>query len=167
MCRYWPRLDGGDNGRIGDYEITLYTDAAPDGVQIASGTWEDDPLPKEVTWELQEGVRGVKLTALTEAGGRGPWSCASEIQILEPREYPALSPSPSPSPSPPPAECGDQVHVHKTALTLAHCWGQSTRLRANRRYPQRQLSHIHLQKSRLRFKALPRRLASTSGMHAG
>ncbi|WP_404954519.1 discoidin domain-containing protein [Streptomyces sp. 147326] len=77
---YHPRADG-PNGRIGEYGISLSTDGQSWGTPVATGTLADDAGTKTLGFAPQ-GARFVRLTALTEAGGRGPWSSAAEIEVL-------------------------------------------------------------------------------------
>ena len=48
---------------------------------MSVGTWADDAAEKVITFQPLS-ARYVRLTARTEAGGRGPWSSAAEIVIL-------------------------------------------------------------------------------------
>ncbi|HEU4346737.1 MAG TPA: discoidin domain-containing protein [Actinoplanes sp.] len=76
---YLPPSDSPD-GRIGRYVISVsgtgsgYTD-------VASGTFADDSALKTVSFATVL-TRFVRLTALTEAGDRGVWSAAAEINLL-------------------------------------------------------------------------------------
>ncbi|MEV0181653.1 discoidin domain-containing protein [Streptomyces sp. NPDC050625] len=77
---YQPRA-GNSNGRIGNYEIRLSDDGQRWGVPVASGTLADDATAKTLSFAAQY-TRYVRLTALTEAGGRGPWTSAAELDLL-------------------------------------------------------------------------------------
>ncbi|MGW7328980.1 discoidin domain-containing protein [Streptomyces sp. NPDC054840] len=77
---YRPRTDG-PNGRVGEYGISLSTDGLSWATPVATGTLADDVSPKTLGFAPQ-GARFVRLTALSEAGGRGPWSSAAEIDLL-------------------------------------------------------------------------------------
>ncbi|MFJ6755598.1 discoidin domain-containing protein [Streptomyces sp. NPDC091273] len=77
---YRPRANG-PNGRIGEYGISLSTDGRAWGTPVATGTLADDAGTKTLGFAPQ-GARFLRLTALTEAGGRGPWSSAAEIDVL-------------------------------------------------------------------------------------
>ncbi|MFE6837015.1 discoidin domain-containing protein [Streptomyces sp. NPDC057705] len=77
---YRPRTNG-PNGRIGEYGISLSTDGQAWGTPVATGTLADDAGTKTLGFAPQ-GARFLRLTALTEAGGRGPWSSAAEIDVL-------------------------------------------------------------------------------------
>ncbi|GAA3346326.1 hypothetical protein GCM10020358_56880 [Amorphoplanes nipponensis] len=76
---YLPPADGPD-GRIGQYGIGVSTDGAA-YTQVATGTFADDEVLKTVTFATVL-ARFVRLTALGEAGDRGPWSAAAEVNLL-------------------------------------------------------------------------------------
>lgn len=78
---YLPRQDGNSNGNIGQYSISVSTNGTTWGTPVATGTWADDATEKYAVWKAVS-ARFVRLTALTEAGDRGPWSAAAEINIL-------------------------------------------------------------------------------------
>ncbi|MFM9429889.1 discoidin domain-containing protein [Arthrobacter sp. MP_2.3] len=78
---YLPRSDSA-NGRIGKYSIGSSTDGISWSVAVA-GTWLDNAAVKTVTFPEVK-ARYVRLTATTEAGNRGPWSSAAEINLLAP-----------------------------------------------------------------------------------
>lgn len=76
---YLPRQDGQSNGRIGEHIIEL----SPDGVTyttVAFGTWIDDATLKTTTFTPFT-ARYLRIIALSEAGNRGPWSSAAEINV--------------------------------------------------------------------------------------
>ncbi|MEU1232375.1 discoidin domain-containing protein [Streptomyces sp. NPDC005828] len=77
---YQPRSVG-VNGRIGEYSISLSADGQNWGSPVATGTLADDPSAKTLGFAPQ-GARFVRLTARTEAGNRGPWSSAAELDLL-------------------------------------------------------------------------------------
>ncbi|GAA0460758.1 discoidin domain-containing protein [Streptomyces sp. NPDC046215] len=77
---YQPRADS-PNGRIGEYAVHLSTDGRNWGAAVAGGTLADDTTTKTLSFAAR-GTRFVRLTATTEAGNRGPWSSAAEIQLL-------------------------------------------------------------------------------------
>ncbi|WP_436493303.1 discoidin domain-containing protein [Actinokineospora sp. HUAS TT18] len=81
-----PRGDSG-NGRVGRYEIAVSTDGTF-GAPIASGTWADSSAVQTALLDAPVQARYVRLTALTEAGNRGPWSSAAEINVLTPAAPP-------------------------------------------------------------------------------
>ncbi|MFI7340854.1 discoidin domain-containing protein [Streptomyces sp. NPDC050085] len=80
---YQPRRSGA-NGRIGAYTVTASTDGTTFGTPVARGTWKDDDTVKGATFLRTVSARYVRLTATTEAGGRGPWSSAAEIRLSAP-----------------------------------------------------------------------------------
>ncbi|WP_078910038.1 TIM-barrel domain-containing protein [Streptomyces sp. NRRL S-87] len=75
---YLPRQDGGVNGRIGSYEVYVSDTTADWGSPVATGTFADTAAAKSVPLAAKTG-RYLRLRALTEAGGRGPWTSAAEI----------------------------------------------------------------------------------------
>ncbi|MER7761849.1 discoidin domain-containing protein [Streptomyces sp. NPDC097619] len=77
---YRPRT-GGANGRVGEYRIHLSADGQNWGSPVATGTLADDASPKTLGFAPQ-GARFVRLTAVTEAGNRGPWTSAAELDLL-------------------------------------------------------------------------------------
>ncbi|MEV7521836.1 discoidin domain-containing protein [Streptomyces sp. NPDC091371] len=77
---YRPRSNGA-NGRVGEYSISVSTDGQNWGSPVATGTLADDGTTKTLGFAPQ-GARFVRLTALTEAGGRGPWTSAAELDLL-------------------------------------------------------------------------------------
>ncbi|MEU6312819.1 discoidin domain-containing protein [Streptomyces sp. NPDC047014] len=77
---YQPRTNG-SNGRPGEYSISVSADGVNWGTPVATGTVADDASAKTLGFAPQ-GARFVRLTALTEAGGRGPWTSAAEINLL-------------------------------------------------------------------------------------
>ncbi|KAI4086317.1 MAG: hypothetical protein LQ344_007640 [Seirophora lacunosa] len=88
---YLPRQTPGNlQGNVGQHLIEVSLDGTS-WTPVARGTWEDDQLMKVVNWE---GVlaRYLRLTALTEAGNRGPWAAAAEIQPLIQSTYSAPAP---------------------------------------------------------------------------
>ena len=78
---YLPRPPASPNGRIGQFSISLSTDGTTWGSAVATGTWADDTTQKTGAFATAS-ARYVRLTALTEAGNRGPWSSAAEINLL-------------------------------------------------------------------------------------
>ncbi|MFE7512564.1 discoidin domain-containing protein [Streptomyces sp. NPDC057540] len=77
---YQPRIVG-TNGRVGEYSISLSTDGLDWGAPVATGTLADDAAAKTLGFAPQ-GARFVRLTAVTEAGRRGPWTSAAELNLL-------------------------------------------------------------------------------------
>lgn len=82
---YLPRQDGSRNGNIGRHTIQLSTDGVTFGPPVAIGTYLDDNVLKTTIFAPTLG-RYVKLTVLTEAGGRGSWTSAAEINIFSSTE---------------------------------------------------------------------------------
>ena len=89
---YLPRQDVSYNGNIGRYSISVSSNGTAWSAPVASGTWGDDKSLKTAIFSSVS-ARYVRLTALTEAGNRGPWTSAAEIGLLggEPPVGPALS----------------------------------------------------------------------------
>src|SRR5260370_18642435 len=77
---YLPRQDDSLNGTIGQYSVSVSSDGLNWGSPVASGTWADDQTEKYAVF-TPTSARFVRLTALSEAGNRGPWSSAPEINI--------------------------------------------------------------------------------------
>jgi galactose oxidase len=78
---YTPRQDAPMNGTVGRYTVTMSSDGVHFGEPVATGTWADDKRQKTATFPATK-ARYVRLTTLSEAGGRGPWSSAAEIGLL-------------------------------------------------------------------------------------
>ncbi len=78
---YLPRQDGNPNGTIGSYSISVSLDGVNWSSPVASGKWADDATQKYAVFGARK-ARYVRLTALSEAGSRGPWASAAEINIL-------------------------------------------------------------------------------------
>ncbi len=78
--RYLPRPDLPD-GRVGSFEIRVSTDGTTWSTPVAHGTWPDTSAEKSATFTAVP-ARYVRLTATTEAGNRGPWSSAAEINLI-------------------------------------------------------------------------------------
>ena len=118
---YTPRQEEGMlNGNIGEHRIEISLDNQT-WTEVATGSWQDDHTPKIDEWDSTT-ARYVRLTALSEAGGRGPWASAAEIRpmLKEPTSPPPpkkgklgdeLRPSPgtsAPPPNPDEEESGDE-----------------------------------------------------------
>lgn len=88
---YLPRADGG-NGRIGQYTVQSSNDGNT-WTQVASGTWPDDGDEKVAQFKAT--ARYFRLNALSEAGNRGNWSSAAEINLIDPNPPVFRAPSPS------------------------------------------------------------------------
>ena len=79
--RYLPRPSTSANGRIGSYTITVSADGTTWSAPVASGTWADTSAEKSVSF-TSVSARYVRVTARSEAGNRGVWSSAAEINVL-------------------------------------------------------------------------------------
>ncbi|KAL8961406.1 MAG: hypothetical protein Q9193_002036 [Seirophora villosa] len=84
---YLPRQDASRNGNIGQHKIELSSDSST-WTTVAFGTYYDDTSLKTTPFTTTP-ARYVRLTAQTEAGGRGPWTSAAEINILSAASYTA------------------------------------------------------------------------------
>ena len=78
--RYLPRQDGGVNGRIGQYEFYTSSDGKNWGTPVATGTFANNVLEKEVSFTTILG-RYIRLRALTEANGNA-WTSMAELNVL-------------------------------------------------------------------------------------
>ncbi len=78
---YLPREDGSANGNIGQYTVRVSNDGLAWSAPVAQGSWADSRTQKTVTFPAVT-TRYIQLTALTEAGARGPWAAASEVNVL-------------------------------------------------------------------------------------
>ncbi|WP_030440774.1 discoidin domain-containing protein [Actinoplanes subtropicus] len=86
---YLPRQDASNNGDIGSYTVQTSVDGVSWAPQSVSGKFADKKLAQTITFPSQI-ARYVRLTAISEAGGRGPWSSAAEINVLG-RDNPTLA----------------------------------------------------------------------------
>jgi galactose oxidase len=77
---YVPRHDSSMAGTIGKYAIYVSSDGTNWGSPVATGTWANNRSTKEAVFAAVS-ARFVRLTALSEAGNRGPWTSAEEITI--------------------------------------------------------------------------------------
>ena len=77
---YLPRQDGNSNGNIGEHTIALSTDGTTWSSPVAFGTYWDEKRAKVSAFQPKS-ARYVRLTAITEAGGRGQWTSAAEISL--------------------------------------------------------------------------------------
>jgi len=80
---YLPRPDGSANGRIGRYQIATSLNGTTWTTRIAEAGFPDNSALQTVVFPAVT-ARYVRVKALSEAGGRGPWSSAAEINILGP-----------------------------------------------------------------------------------
>lgn len=91
---YTPR-SGRANGRIGRYEIRLSQDGTTWDAPVVAGTMADDEAVKTIGFAVSS-ARYVRLVALSEAGERGPWASAAEIDLLgDPGLPPPVTGNPS------------------------------------------------------------------------
>src|SRR6185295_10547035 len=86
---YLPRQDASNNGNIGNYKVETSINGTIWAPQSISGKFADKKVAQTVTFPSQI-ARFVRLTATTEAGNRGPWSNAAEINVLG-RDNPTLA----------------------------------------------------------------------------
>ncbi len=77
---YLPPTDS-EQGRIGQYQVQISDNGTTWSNPVATGTFADDQVLKTVTIGTVV-TRFVRLTAITEAGDRGTWAAASEINLL-------------------------------------------------------------------------------------
>jgi galactose oxidase len=77
---YVPRHDSSTAGTIGKYAIYVSSDGTSWGSPVATGTWANNRTEKDAVFPAVS-ARFVRLTALSEAGNRGPWTSASEINV--------------------------------------------------------------------------------------
>ncbi|WP_329440451.1 discoidin domain-containing protein [Streptomyces sp. NBC_01426] len=75
-----PRQDGGVNGRIGRYELYVSDSPTDWGSPVATGTLPDTPAATSIPLPTATG-RYVRVRALAEAGGRGPWTSVAELTL--------------------------------------------------------------------------------------
>ena len=82
---YQPRQDGKPNGNIGQHVIQWSLNNV-NWNTVAIGTWKDDASTKTTVFEAVT-ARYVRLQAITEAGGRGPWSSIAEFKVYTTTTY--------------------------------------------------------------------------------
>ncbi|WP_433372314.1 discoidin domain-containing protein [Actinoplanes sp. CA-142083] len=75
------RPSDGANGRIGQYSVQISDNGTTWSANVATGTFADDELVKTITVNTVV-TRFVRLTAISEAGGRVNWVSAAEINLL-------------------------------------------------------------------------------------
>ncbi|HET9142721.1 discoidin domain-containing protein [Actinophytocola sp.] len=78
--RYQPRTDTSRNGTIGSYQIHTSPNATT-WTLAATGTLPDTNTEKTIPITPTT-ARYLRLTALTEAGNRGTWTSAAEINLM-------------------------------------------------------------------------------------
>ncbi len=96
--KYLPRA-GSANGRIGRFEVHASPDGTNWGAAVATGTWADNALEKTAEFS-PVATRFVRLTAITEAGNRGPWTSAAELNLYAQAAGGEPEPPPAPAPTP-------------------------------------------------------------------
>ena len=79
---YIPRQDGSSNGNIGEHVIATSLDGINFANTVATGTYRDDASTKTTIFEATN-ARFVRITSLTEAGGRGPWTSVASLSIFQ------------------------------------------------------------------------------------
>jgi len=77
---YMPRHDSSMAGTIGKYAIYVSSNGTSWGSPVATGTWANNRTTKDAVFAAVS-ARFVRLTALSEAGNRGPWTSAEEINV--------------------------------------------------------------------------------------
>lgn len=77
---YFPRQDGGINGRIGKYKFYVTDSISNWGDPVAVGTFANNALEKTVCLTPKTG-RYIRLEAITEVNGK-PWTSMAEIKVL-------------------------------------------------------------------------------------
>jgi galactose oxidase len=78
---YLPRQATSSNGNIACYAISVRTDGAAWNGPVTTGMWGDDKLRKDAVFAAVS-ARYVRLAAMPEAGNRGSWSSAAEIDLI-------------------------------------------------------------------------------------
>jgi galactose oxidase len=78
---YLSRQDASLDGTIGRYSVTVSPDGPTWGEPVTTGTWADDKTMKTATFPAVS-ARYVRLTAWSEAGNRGDWTSATEVDVL-------------------------------------------------------------------------------------
>jgi len=79
---YIPRQDGSSNGNVGEHTVTTSQDGINFANVVTRGTYQDSASTKETIFEATN-ARYVRFTALTEAGGRGPWTSVASFNIFQ------------------------------------------------------------------------------------
>jgi galactose oxidase len=93
---YTPRSGTSRNGTIGRYTLAVSSNGTTWSAAVATGTWADNNQAKTITFPPVQ-ARYLRLTASTEAGNRGPWSTAAELNVIGR----TLGQTPEPPPTPP------------------------------------------------------------------
>jgi lysophospholipase L1-like esterase len=79
--RYLPRQDGQPQGNIAQYEFYVSMDGTTWGLAVATGTFPNNLLEKQITFTAKTG-RYVRLRALSEFIGN-PWTTVAELNVLQ------------------------------------------------------------------------------------
>ena len=77
---YLPRQDGGENGRVKNYELYLSENLIDFGAPIAVGSFENSAAPKVVKIQDGKEARYIRFRALSEVNGN-PWASAAELDF--------------------------------------------------------------------------------------
>ncbi len=77
--KYLPRQDGGQNGRVKDYEIYVSPSTSSWGTALATGTFANDATEKVVSFTAKEG-RYIRFRALSEVNNNA-WASAAEFKV--------------------------------------------------------------------------------------
>jgi galactose oxidase len=93
---YTPRSGTNRNGTIGRYTVAVSSNGTTWSAAVATGTWADTAAAKTATFPAVQ-ARYVRLTANSEAGGRGQWSSAAEIDVLGRALSAPVDPPPQPA----------------------------------------------------------------------
>ena len=74
-------MGGFINGHIGEYEIYVSADGDTFGDDpVVTGAWPDSGAIKTAEFDDVD-AQALRLVALTEAPGNGPWTSAAEINV--------------------------------------------------------------------------------------
>jgi galactose oxidase len=82
---YLPRQDDISDGNIGQHRILTSTDGVNFKL-VAFGTWFDDNKEKTADFDTIP-ARFIRIEALSEAGNRGTWTSAAEINVYQAASY--------------------------------------------------------------------------------
>lgn len=77
---YTARLDGSENGMIGQYEFYLSNDVNKWGAPVATGSFAKSTTPQTISLKTPTEGRYLMMIALSEVNGKA-WSSAAEIDI--------------------------------------------------------------------------------------
>jgi galactose oxidase len=101
---YLPRPPASANGRIGRYRIESGTDGTTWTVRVTRRSFADNPTLQTIVFPPAT-ARYVRLTAESEAGNRGPWTSAAELNLLGPSGCTRRRPGGPRCPAPGPSRC--------------------------------------------------------------